>query len=208
MQGLAIAEPCLLIYPLQKTVFRFDPSKYILIPEGDSLYDELYGKSGVMLWDPNEQRIPYEVYQSPNLQGFEHSSFGRNEFFIPRKQLTIAVDGFYHAPRRLNDIFIRFIPIPADAVVEIRINGVLVDNLYYHIPSLLVTTLLGNGYYSDALTFDIEWTGPKGFLVTAFADKNGNRVYDGEPCFSVFMEDPSVPTEATTWGRIKSLYKD
>ncbi|MFX1266118.1 MAG: hypothetical protein ACFFH0_12100 [Promethearchaeota archaeon] len=204
----ALAEPCLLVYPQQKTVFRFDPSRYELILEGDPRYNPDYGLSGRMLWDRVNDRTAFEIYRAPLLQGFEESYTGRNEFFAPLKQLTVIVDGYNDVPRRLNDIYIRFNPFPADALLNVWIDGVLLDRFSYRISYLSVTTPLSSCYYSDTVPVDVEWTGAKTVLVTVFSDKNGNRVYDGEPCFSILMEDPQVPVEKITWGHIKSLYKE
>ncbi len=204
----AFAEPCLLIYPLENTLFRYDPSLYMTIPSTDPSYDPAYGLGGEMLWDCVNNRIAYEVYQAPRLQGFEMSSSGRNEFYTPKTEVTLVVDGFYHAPRRLNSIYIRFIPVPADAFIEIRANGVIIDNYRHFISVLEVTSIVDPDFYSDTVSFDVQWTGTKQIVVTAFADKNGNRVLDGEPCFSILLEDPTIPTASTTWGKIKSLYHE
>jgi hypothetical protein len=204
----ALAEPCLLIYPLQNTIFRYDPARYITVTSGDSSYDPAYGLAGEMLWDNVHNRIAYEVYQAPLLQGFVVSSTGKNEFYTPKTEVTLVIDGFYHAPRRLSDIYVRFTPFPADAFIEIRVNGAVVKNYRHFVPLLEILSVVGSDFYSDTVSLDVEWTGTKQLTVTAFADKNGNQVHDGESCFSVLLEDPAIPTSSTTWGMIKSLYRE
>jgi hypothetical protein len=206
--GHALADPCLLVYPLDRTVFRFDASRYALITEGEPGYKHEYSLSGNVLWDMTRNRIASEVYQAPELQGFVESYEGRSEFFSPRMTSTIVIDGFYGEPRRLNDIYLRFLPYPRDAFIQVYINGSPLNDRLFRISDLLVETPTGDGFYSDKILLDIEWSGAKSIMISAFSDKNGNRVFDGEPCFQVLLEDPTVPVEDTTWGRIKSLYKE
>ncbi len=206
--GVVQAEPCLLVYPLCQTVFRFDSARYTLIYPGDSLYDQEYDRSGTMLWDVVNNRVPHEIYQAPHLEGFEASPFGRSEFYAARIELAIVIDGFYHSPRRLNDIYVRFLPVPFYALLDVRVNGVEVPAHRHHIPLMMVLSPLPNGFYSDTLSMNISWTGASALRVTAFADKDGDKAYDGEPCFSVYLEDPTIPVEETTWGYIKSLYRE
>lgn len=205
--GSALADPCLLIYPNNRTVFHYDASRYALITEGEPGYNHQYSLMGHVLWDVALNRIASEVYQAPDLEGFVESSDGKSLFYAPRRISGIVIDGFYAEPRRLNDIYLRFLPFPRDAFTQIYINGNLLTEPYYHIPQLLVTTPMGEGFYSDKITLMIEWSGAKSILVSAFSDKNGNRSFEGEPCFNILLEDPTVPVDDTTWGHIKSLYK-
>ncbi|MFH1754124.1 MAG: hypothetical protein ABIA59_00325 [Candidatus Latescibacterota bacterium] len=203
-----LADPCLVIYPRDRTVFYYDSSRYALITQGDPGYNHSYSISGNVLWDTALDRIASEVYQAPNLNGFTESHDGRSVFYTPQISTTIVIDGFHDAPRQLSDIYLRFLPFPRDAFEQVYINGELLTEPAYHIPSLSVTTPAGCCFYSDAITLDITWSGAKSLLVMAFADKNGNHVFDGEPCFHILLEDPTVPVAQTTWGHIKSLYKD
>jgi hypothetical protein len=57
------------------------------------------------------------------------------------------------------------------------------------------------------MTFQLRWTGAQFIGIIAYADKNGNRVFDGIPCPGVRMEDLTVPAESKTWGCIKALYR-
>jgi hypothetical protein len=206
--GQARADPCLLIYPLDRTVFHYDASRYVLIAEGEPGYDHNYSLSGNVLWDVTLDRIASEVYQAPDLQGFVVSYDGHSTFYTPRLTSTIVVDGFYDEPRRLNEIYLRFLPFPRDAITQIYINGNLVTEPAYHISHLLVSTPVDDGFYSAKVMMDIEWYGAKSIIISAFSDKNGNRIFDGEPCFNILLEDPTIPVDETTWGHIKSLYKE
>jgi hypothetical protein len=202
----AIAEPCLLIYPLQNTVFRYDPSKYTTLTSADPRFDPAFDRGGLMLWDLVNNRVACEVYQAPNLQGFVQSSTGRNEYFVARLEVDLVVDGFYTQPRRLNDIIVLFQPVPYDAILDVAVSGNELDNYRHFIPSLMVDSPIHCCFYSDTVSFNVEWLGAKQVIVTAFADKDGNDVFYGEPCFDVLLEDPWVPTENTTWGRMKAIY--
>jgi hypothetical protein len=205
--GSALADPCLLIYPLDQTVFRYDASRYVLITEGEPGYNHGYALSGKVLWDVHNDRIASEVYQAPYLQGFLESYEHRNEFYISRMSATIVIDGYHNEPRLLNDIYLRFLPYPRDAFTQIYINGQLLTERAYRISQLLVSTPTGGGFYSDTITLEIEWQGAKSIEISAYSDKNGNRTFDGESCFNILLEDPTVPVHETTWGQIKSLYR-
>ena len=208
MVGKLCAEPCLLIYPLQSTTFRYDPFRYVTITAADPRFDPAYERSGKMLWDLVNNRAACEVYQAPNLQGFVASTTGRSEYYITKWDVDLAVDGFFTEPRRLNDIYVRFQPIPSDAIVDISVNGNQITNYRHFIPALSVMSSVHCCFYSDMISFNVEWLGAKQIIVTAFADKDGNGVYDGEPCFNVLLEDPYVPVENTTWGKIKAIYNE
>ena len=204
----AVAEPCLLIYPLQNTVFRYDPFRFVTLTSADPRFDPAFDRGGEMLWDLVNNRVACEVYQAPNLQGFVESTTGRNEYYVTRLEVDLVVDGFFAQPRRLSDIFVRFQPIPTDAILSITANGHELNNYRHFIPALIVDSPIHCCFYSDTVSFNIEWLGAKQVIVTAFADKDGNGVFNGEPCFNVLLEDPWVPAENTTWGRIKSIYKE
>jgi len=204
--GNVFAEPCLLIYPLQNTVFRYDSFRYMTITDADPRFDSEFDRAGKMLWDLVNDRVACEVYQAPNLQGFVESTTGRSEYYVTKLNVGLAVDGFFPEPRQLSDIYVRFQPIPTDAIVDITVNGNQLSNYRHFIPALSVMSSLLCCFYSDTVSFDVEWIGAKQLIVTAFADKDGNGVYNGEPCFNVLLEDPWVPAENTTWGRIKAIY--
>lgn len=201
------ADACLLAYPDQNAVFQFDPSHYRMIFPEDPLYDPLYDRFGVMLWDIEYDRIAYELYQAPGLMAFEPASMDANIFNFPANKFTLYIDGFFHAPRQLNDIYIRFLPVPSNAGTTIYANDELVSGLYYHIPRLVVSTPLENGFYSDTIPVEIVWAGAEAMKITVFSDKNGNRVFDGDERFSVFMLDQTVPAGNSTWGQIKAQFE-
>lgn len=203
----ASADACLLAYPDQNAVFQFDPSLYRMITPEDNLYDPAYDRFGVMLWDVENDRIAYELYQAPGLMGFEPASIEPNTFNFPANKFTLYIDGFYRVPRQLNDIYVRFLPTPANAATLIYANDELVPGLYYHIPRLVVSTQLENGFYSDTIPVEIVWSGAAAMKIMVFSDKNGNRAFDGEERFSVFMMDQTVPAANTTWGQIKAQFE-
>jgi hypothetical protein len=205
--AFASADCCLLAYPDQNAVFHFDPSHYRMILPGDSLYDPAYNRFGVMLWDIENDRIAYELYQAPGLIGFEPASHEANVFNFPANRFTLHIDGFFNQPRRLNDIYVRFLPTPYNAQTTIYANDDLVSGLYYHIPQLVVSTPLGNGFYSDTIDLEIVWSGAEAMKITVFSDKNGNRAFDGEERYNVFMPDQTVPAQSSTWGQIKAQYE-
>jgi len=198
----------LLAYPLNYVVFRYAPAEYAVIEPVDPQYDPAYGVAGHMLWNRLEQRVALEVYRTPGLSGFETSSSGRSEFYTAGNTATICVDGFSNYPRQLNDIYVEFRPYPASSAPDIFIDGERIEGLQYVIPRLVVTTPVGDGYYADTVTFRLRWVGAQFIRIVVYADKNGNRVFDGDPSYSILMEDLTVPVESKTWGNIKILYGD
>lgn len=205
--GLAAADTCLLAYPEQNAVFQFDPSLYQMISQEDPRYVARYDRFGVMLWDIENDRIAYELYQAPGLMAFEPASSDANTFNFPANKFVLRIDGFFSAPRQLNDIYIRFLPTPYNAQTVIYANDELVSGLYYHIPKLIVSTQLENGFYSDTIPVEIVWSGARAMKIVVFSDKDGNRAFDGEERYSVYMIDQTVPARNSTWGQIKAQFE-
>jgi len=204
----AAGDVALLVYPLNHVIFRYAEDAYTIVEPVDPQYDPSYGVAGHMLWNRAEQRVALEAYRAPGLTGFEKSSSGRSEFYTAANSAWICVDGFSKTPRQLNDIIVEFVPYPSSASPEIYIDGARLQGLRYVIPRLVVSTPAGDGYYADVEYFGLRWLGALFLRVVVYADKNGNSVFDGEPSFSILMEDLTVPTETKTWGGIKALYGD
>jgi hypothetical protein len=203
----ARAEPCVLAYPAGQTVFHYDPSQFEVVGPASSKYNPSYALSGQMLWDTTEGRVAYEVYRAPGLTGFQSSSSGESVFQHVGNHTLIVVDGFSPSPRHLSDIYVQFTPQPLSSVVSITVDGSPVSGLRYVIPSLPVTTPIGNGFYSNTIILNVEWFGAREMEIVVYSDRNGNRIFDGNPVFSIIMEDFSVPTENKTWGGIKAIYR-
>jgi hypothetical protein len=207
-QGAALADVGLLVYPAKYVTFRYDPADYEVKQPADPNFDPAYAVSGSMLWNRPENRVAFEVYRAQFISGFETSATGRNEYYMAGNLATICVDGFSEYPRQLNDIYVEFQPFPPTSSPNIFVDGVRVVGLRYYIPQLVIATPAGNGFYSDRLQFQLRWLGAQYVRIIVYADKNGNRVFDGEPSVSFLMEDLTVPTQERTWGGIKSLYDD
>lgn len=206
--GVAAGEPCLLAYPLDYVVFQYNAADFDVISSSHPEYDPSYEVSGLMLWDNHAERVAAEVYRAPGLYGFQESLSGDNEFFTTGNVTTLRLDGFSELPRQLNDIYVEFRPYPFNATPDIYIDDVRLDGLRYYIPRLEVSTPTEDGFYSDVIDLELKWNGAQVMTVIVFADKNGNRVLDGEPVFRFVMEDWTVPTENKTWGGIKALYQN
>lgn len=204
--AFAVAEPCVLAYPLTSTIFRFDASRFELLGPASPYYDPDYSLVGGVLWDIDADRIAYEVYRAPALAGFEPAVLSGSQFYTVGNRTTIAVDGFAATPRQLNDIVVQFIAIPAGSVPEIFVDGAPVKGLRHVIPRLVVSTPVDGGFFSDTVEINIEWRGAPKVRVAVYADRNGNRVFDGEPCSSILIEDLTVPVREHTWGSLKALY--
>jgi hypothetical protein len=206
MAASASAEPCLLAYPSSQTVFRYDPQRYEVVGPSNSKFDPTYALGGQMLWDRVAGRVAYEVYRAPGLSGFQRSASGKSAFKHTGNRSLLVIDGFSESPRYLSDIYVQFTPKPISSVVTITVDGNPVIGLRHVITSLPVTTPVGDGFYSDIVVLNVEWVGALEMEIVVYADRNGNRIFDGEPVFNILMEDASVPAENTTWGGIKAIY--
>lgn len=203
------AEPDLLVYPSVAAEFRFNPAEFHTISSGHPDFDPAYQVGGVSLWDKVENRIAYEVFRAPKLTGFSSSSSGENEFVLMTNEFKVIVDGFSAYPRYLGKIYLRFIPNPPHSTAMIEMAGTVIDFLIQPILPINVQDKTGDGFYSNTRKVHIRWSGAIGIRITAYGDKNNNRVYDGgSPRWSIYVEDNTVPVENTSWGAIKAIYGD
>ena len=201
------AEPGLLVYPDVPTEFRYNPAEYEIITLGHPQFNPDYQIGGLSLWDKIEQRIAYEVFRAPQLTGFSSSSNGQNEFVLMTNEFKVIVDGFSTQPRYLGKVYVRFVPDPPHSTALIEMAGEEIDLLIQPIKPIDVQDLTPEGFYASTLSVHIRWSGAVGIRITAYGDKNNNRVYDGGmPRWSIYVQDNSVPVENTSWGAIKARY--
>jgi len=201
------AEPDLLLYPDAPTEFRYDPVQFEAITSGHPDFDSDYQVGGVSLWDRVENRIAYEVFRAPVLTGISPSPNGRNEFLLMTNEFKVVVDGFSAYPRYLGSVYVRFIPDPPHATALIEMAGEKIDFLIQPIDPINVRDETPDGFYSSTRRVHIRWSGAVGIRITAYGDKNNNRVYDGgQHRWSIYVFDNSVPVKNSTWGAIKAQY--
>lgn len=200
-------EPLLLVYPNKPAEFHYNPAEYETLLPSDPNFDSDYAVGGYTLWDKVEGRIAYEVYQAPQLTGFQASTSGMNEFVLVVNEFTLIIDGFNEYPRQFNNVHVRFIPDPPQASALIVMNGQELDYLITEVPGFDAQTVTPEGYYTGTRTCNVHWSASVGIRIMAYGDKNGNRVYDGPPPkWSIYVKDNTVPVENRTWGGIKALY--
>jgi len=208
-QTYAQIEPDLLVYPDAPAEFRFNPDEYETISPGSPDFDPLFQVGGVSLWDKTAQRIAYEVFMAPALTGLTPSANGQNEFVLMTNEFKVIIDGFNDFPRYLGQIYIRFAPNPPQSTALIDLAGQAIDGLIQPIAPINVEDATPEGYYSNSRLVHVRWSGAVGIRITAYGDKNNNRVFDGGvPRWSIYVEDNSVPVENTTWGAIKARFED
>jgi hypothetical protein len=201
------AEPDLLVYPNVPAEFRFNPAEYEVMSAAHPQFDPDYQIGGVSLWDKLEQRVAYEVFRAPQLTGFSSSSSGHNEFVLMTNEFNVIVDGFCSYPRFLGKVYVRFYPDPPQSTAMIELGGEIIDGLIQPINPIDVRDQTPDGFYSNTRNVHIRWSGSVGIRITAYADKNNNRVLDqGNPKWSIYVEDNSVPVANTSWGAIKAMY--
>jgi hypothetical protein len=204
---VALADPCLVVYPNTPTVYYYDTSEYYTVTSGHPLYDPLYDRGGEVLLDINDNSIDFSIYQAPNLIGFQASTDGQDGYFISDLDFDLIVDGFSNSPTTFVDIILVFEWMPDTCTPTITVDGNLVSGGTYGIGDLVVATPTADGNnYSDTTTHHIMWFGCPTLRVYAFSDENGNGVRDGGECFTAFSHDLTVPTQESTWGQVKALY--
>lgn len=203
-----------MVYSDQPVVYHYESSEYYTVGPGDPLYDPAYDRGGEVLIDLNTNEIAWDVYQAPNLVGFQLDNVNQGYFLIGT-DFTAVVDGFNNSPTTYTNVLLVFDSFePEWCVPQITIDGnpPLYDpglGYYYPVGDLVVSTPTADGNnYSDVLLFDIHWELCNGLRIYAFADENFNLVRDGGECFSAYSHDLTVPTEETSWGAIKGKFTE
>jgi hypothetical protein len=214
MASPAFSDPCLMVYSDSPAVYHYDPAEHYTVGPGHMLYDPVYDRDGKVLIDANTGEIAYNVYQAPNLLGFQ-LDMEHQGYFILGSEFTAIVDGFNNAPITYENVLLVFDTFePAGCVPSVTIDGnpALFDaglGLYWPLGDLTVSTPTADGNnYSDTWWFSISWGVCSGVRAYAFSDDNYNLVRDGNECFSAFSHDITIPVEDRTWGAIKSLYSE
>ncbi len=204
----ASAEPCLMVYPTGPAVYHYDSAEYYTVTYGHPLYDPMFDRGGEVLLESGSNEIPYDIYQIPNLIGFEVSMDGSEGYYFMGSTFDLVVDGFSNQPTTYSNILLVFVPDPISCVPIITVDGNPIVGKTYPLGSLVVSTptAWGNNY-SDTITVPFTWSGCYGVRIWAFDDENHNGVKDGGECFTAFSHDLTVPVKEQSWGSIKSLYE-
>ena len=207
--AVVYADPCLIVYPDVPAKYHYDVNEYYTVGYGHPLYDPMYDRGGEVLIDINTGGIAYNIYQIPYLTGFEMSTNGQEGYFFIGSSFNLFVDGFSNAPTTYPNIILVFDTDPYGCTSSITVDGIPVTGDTYAIGDLTVSTPTTEGNnYSDTVTKAIKWLGCYGVRMWAFADENNNGIRDGGECFTAFSHDSTVPVESTSWGAVKTLYKD
>lgn len=208
----ALADPCLIVYPDATVIYHYESAEYYTVGPGDPLYDPAYDRGGEVLIDINTNEIAYDVYQAPGLAGFELDEMYQG-YFTMEFDFTLVVDGFSNAPTTYTNILLVFDLIEPDGctpTISIDGNPVMTDpglGYYYPIGDLSVSTPAQGNNYSDTMELDFSWTGCTNLRIWAFADEDYSLSRDGGECFSAYSHDLTVPTQETSWGGVKVLYR-
>ncbi|MCK4539277.1 MAG: hypothetical protein KAV42_10820 [Candidatus Krumholzibacteria bacterium] len=203
------SDPCLVTYPSGACVYRYDTAEYFTVTVGDSLYDPMYDRGGEVLIEIGTLDIDHSIYQAPFLSSFEPSVDGMEGYFFYNNEFTLIVDGFSNEPVVYDNVMLVFENLsPNDCTGTVIINGVPLTGDTYNAGSLTVSTPTAEGNnYSDVIELEVKWLGCYGMNVWAYADINGNGIFDGGECFSAFSHDVTIGTSNASWGNIKNLYK-
>jgi len=204
------ADPCLVVYPSGPCVYHYDITEYYTVGPGHPLYDAEYDRGGLVLLETGTDEIDESIYQAPLLEGFTPSTDGNDGYFFIGVDSEIVIDGFSNEPATFMNILVVFDDfIPAGCSANIMVNGMPIAGNVYTLGDLAVTTPTASGRnYSDTMTLALGWHGCYGIHIWAFADENYNGIHDGGECFTAFSHDATIPTESSTWGGIKALYKE
>lgn len=209
MSGLALADPCLVVYPDGPCIYRYDPAEYYTVGPGDPLYDPAFDRGGKVLIEVNTNEIDYSIYQAPGLSGFEMSLDGNDGYVFAGTSFNLILDGFSNVPTTYVNIVVVFDKVvPSGCIPRIWVDGELLSGMRFDAGDLVVSTPTPYGNnYSDTKSFYIEWIGCYGVHIWAFSDENDNGMKDGGECFTAFSHDLTIPVEESTWGAIKELYR-
>lgn len=213
LPAAGFADPCLMVYPDGVAMYHYDPAEYYTVGPGDPLYDSMYDRGGEVLIDINTGEIAYDIYQAPGLAGFVSDPYNQGLYTMDY-DFTLIVDGYSNEPTTYTNVLLVFDLIEPDGcmpTISIDGNAPLYDaglGYYYPIGDLTVSTPLpfGNSY-SDTMGFDFSWAGCNSVRIWAFADADFDLVRTGGECFSAFSHDLTVPTEESSWGKVKSIYR-
>jgi len=210
------ADPCLTVYPDAGVVYHYDAAEYYTVGPGDPLYDAAYDRGGEVLIDINDDLIALNVYQAPGLFGFEMDAMNQG-YFTMEHDFNIIVDGFNNMPVTYTNIILVFDWVEPDGCMPVMmVDGnppayaAVFDGWTYPVGDLTVSTPTPDGMnYSDTISLAFSWSGCQTVRIWAFADENFNGLFDtGSECFSAFSHDLTVPSEDSSWGKLKSLYTD
>jgi hypothetical protein len=203
------ADPCLVVYPTSPAKYHFDVNEYYTVTFGHPLYDPMYDRGGEVLIDINSDEIAYNIYQTPNLTGFQPSVNGEEGYFFIGSGFDLVIDGFSNTPTTYENVIIVFDPDPVWCTPQIVVDGDVVMGNTLAVGDLVVSTPTPEGNnYSDTFVKSITWNGCYGLRMWAFSDINYDGVRDEGECFTAFSHDASVPAISVTWGEVKSLYKE
>jgi hypothetical protein len=205
---VAVAEPCLVVYPTTPAVYHYDVNEYYTVTAGHPLYDAMYDRGGEVLIDINNDEIAHDIYEMPDLTGFKASTGGSEGYFFVGSYFDLVIDGWANEPTTFQNILLVFEPDPELCDPTITVDGVTVTGGTHAIGDLTVSTPTAEGNnYSDTITKQITWMGCYGVRIYAFADENHNGILDGGECFTAFSHDSTVPTQEMSWGAIKNIYE-
>lgn len=205
----ANADRCLVVYPEITTMYHYDVNEYFTVSFGDPLYDPIYDRGGEVLIDSNDLEIAFDIYQAPNLIGFQPSINGQEGYFSIGHDFKLILDGFHNEPTTYENVILVFEPDPDDCIPHVRVDGVIATSRNFPVGNLTVSTPTEEGNnFSDVISFDISWGSCYGLRIWAYADENYNGLRDGGECFTAFSHDVTVPAQETSWGTIKVKYDE
>jgi hypothetical protein len=215
--GVVKADVCLMAYPTSPCEYHYSSLTKYTVGIGHPLYDPAYDLGGEVLVkiDPIDgDGIALDVYQAPGLTGFVlDDAPDAQGYFAVGTSYDLVIDGYNKTPTTFVNILLVFDTFePGGCVPSITVDGqpALFDaglGYYFPIGDLVVLTPVGNAY-SDTRTFTIDFQLCSGYRVWGFSDENFSLTHDlpGE-CFTAFSHDVTVPTEETSWGAVKALYR-
>lgn len=204
----ATPDPCLVAYPGGPCVYYYDPAIYYTAGPGDSLYDPVYDRGGMVLLRIGTNDVDLSIYQAPGLAGFVASPADQG-FYFEGTSFQLILDGFSHVPTTYTNVLVVFDrTMPTGCSPVIHANGSLLNGTVYPAGDLVVQTPTPEGNnYSDVITLAVSAVGCYGVHVWAFSDENYSGAKEDGECFTAFSHDVCIPVREATWGKVKSLYR-
>lgn len=206
--GVALADPCLVVYPTGSCTYHYDISEYYLVTAGHPLYQSAFDRGGAVLIETNTDEIAYNIYQAPGLTAFAVSSGGQEGYFFEGNTFDLVVDGFHNDPTTFVNVRLVVESLPTACPPNVTIDGAPIGGDQYALGDLVVSTPTGNGHnYSDSMLLEVGWDSCAEIQFWAYSDENGNGVHDGGECFSAYSHDTTVPTPAGSIGKLKASFR-
>lgn len=202
----AAADICLIVFPLEESVYHYKATRYYTVGPGHVFYEEEFDRGGEVLIESATDQIALEIYRA-NVVGFEAAWGDHYGYEINESPYTLVVQALSDEQAVYPNILLAFLPLPDDCDPAMTVDGVPVVGKRHPLGDLVVDTPDQNGGYFGEIVVEMTFAGCEGVDIWAFSDENGDQHQDSEECTSSFLYHLFVPTEESSFSTVKSLFR-